>query len=243
MGESMILKRNLQRVCEHARHSRRVLAVGGTHAVLNAATHVIDFVPYTDGVDPVDPQNARHFAVDNWVSMDLCARPWPFPDKYFDFSFCSHFLEDVRDPVAVLRELSRVSRAGYIETPTRAREIFMTTRHPRLAGWLGHKIEIGFSHHRWYVESFHGQFRFLAKTAETTSSPDYVLTRRELGRDLTEEESGLGVFWSDRTEGQELLFQDSQEISYELRGFKQRILYHLKAADPPRAFLGRPSHA
>lgn len=217
--------------------------MGVADGVLNAATHVIDLGAHAEDVAPVDRHNTRRFRAEDWVSMDVCAGPWPFPDKYFDFSFCAHFLEDVRDPVAVLRELSRVSRGGYIETPARAREIFVATRHPRLATWLGRKIEVGFAHHRWYVECSHGQFRFLAKTAETISSPDYVLTRGELGRDLTGEESGLGVFWSDRIEGRELVFPNSREISYELRGFKQRILYHLRAAEAPSAFVGKPSHA
>lgn len=234
----MILQRNLRRVCDHAGRARRVLAVGAAHGLLNAATHVLDTGPYLQGGRSLDPQNARRSLPATRVEMDLCATPWPFPDRYFEFSFCSHVLEDVRDPVTVLREISRVSRAGYIETPSRAREMFVAGRHPRLAAWLGRKPVVGFPRHRWYVENVHGQFRFLAKTAETIASPEYVLTRGELGRELTEEESGLGVFWSDRIEGRELVFQDSREIGYELRAFKQRILYRLRSADMRAAFIG-----
>jgi SAM-dependent methyltransferase len=232
----MILQRNLRRVGERAGAARRVLAVGIGCGVLNAATHVISGGPYDAAVAAADPRNARRSIPATWSPADVCAGPWPYPDKYFDFSFCSHLLEDVRDPLAVLREISRVSRSGYIETPSRAREIFVAARFPRLAAWLGRKPDVGFPNHRWYVENVHGQFRFLAKTAETTASMDYVLTRRELGRDLTEEESGLGVFWSDRIEGRELVFSNSREISYELRGFKQRILYRLRSSDERFAF-------
>lgn len=46
----------------------------------------------------------------------------PFADDSFDYVFCSHLLEHVADPAAVLGELQRVARGGYIETPSRAAE-------------------------------------------------------------------------------------------------------------------------
>jgi len=234
----MILQRNFRRVCDQAGRSRRVLAVGAAHGLLHAATHVIDGGPCEAAAAPLDPHNPRRSIPATWTQADICGTPWPYPDKYFDFSFCSHVLEDVRDPLAVLREISRVSRGGYIETPSRVREIFVAASYPRLAAWIGRKPAAGFPNHRWYVENVQGQFRFLAKTAETVGSPDYVLTRRELGRDLTDEESGLGVFWSNRIEGRELVFSHPREIGYELRGFKQRILYRLRSSDLHLAHFG-----
>ncbi len=235
----MILNRNLRRVCDRAVNAGRVLAVGVADGILNAATHVIDPGPVR-AAKPLDPHNQPRFSEQSWTQTDLCSRLWPYPDNYFDFAVCSHLLEDVRDPLAVLREISRVSRAGYIETPSRACEIFVRTRYPHLTRWLGRKLDVGFAHHRWYVENIHGRFRFLAKTNATISSPDFVLTRGELGRDLTEEESGLGVFWSDRTEGEELTFANPRDLGFALRGFKQRILYHLKQADPGSPVFGNP---
>nr|WP_321404157.1 class I SAM-dependent methyltransferase [uncultured Desulfobacter sp.] len=41
----------------------------------------------------------------------------PFKDKTFDFVIASHVLEHSTDPEAFLRELMRVGKAGYIETP------------------------------------------------------------------------------------------------------------------------------
>lgn len=234
----MILQRNLRRVGDQAARAGRVLAVGASRGLLHAATHVIDSSSYDPTVPPLDPHNARRSIPATWTEADVCATPWPYPDKYFDFSFCSHVLEAVRDPLAVLREISRVARAGYIETPSRAREIFVAASYPRLSAWLGRRPAAGFPNHRWYVENVHGRFRFLAKTAETVASPDYVLTRREVGRDLTEDESRLGVFWSNRIEGHELVFSNPREISYELRGFKQRILYRLHSSDLQVARLG-----
>ena len=49
-----------------------------------------------------------------WAAAEML----PFKDKAFDYSIASHILEHVDDPASVLNELSRVSKAGYIETPS-----------------------------------------------------------------------------------------------------------------------------
>jgi SAM-dependent methyltransferase len=48
------------------------------------------------------------------------AADMPFADDAFDYVICSHVLEHVLDPAAVVAELSRVARAGYIEVPLAA---------------------------------------------------------------------------------------------------------------------------
>ena len=45
------------------------------------------------------------------------AMKMPFKDKAFDFVIASHILEHMKDPAHFLKELSRVAKAGYIETP------------------------------------------------------------------------------------------------------------------------------
>ena len=49
--------------------------------------------------------------------FDADAADMPFAEGVFDYSICSHVLEHVADPAAVIAELTRVSRAGYIEVP------------------------------------------------------------------------------------------------------------------------------
>ncbi len=49
------------------------------------------------------------------VLADACKMP--FKDKTFDFILAFHVLEHMHDPAAFLRELQRVGKAGYIETP------------------------------------------------------------------------------------------------------------------------------
>lgn len=49
--------------------------------------------------------------------FDADAAAMPFADGVFDFVVCSHVLEHVPDPAAVIAEMTRVGRAGYIEVP------------------------------------------------------------------------------------------------------------------------------
>ncbi len=48
----------------------------------------------------------------------------PFRDKAFDFVVASHVLEHIKTPEVMLKELMRVARAGYIETPNLLLERF-----------------------------------------------------------------------------------------------------------------------
>lgn len=47
----------------------------------------------------------------------------PFPDKCFDFVYCSHLLEHVDDPMRACAEIMRVGKRGYIETPTMGKDM------------------------------------------------------------------------------------------------------------------------
>ena len=52
--------------------------------------------------------------------FDADAAAMPFADGAFDYVICSHVLEHVPDPSAVIAELTRVASAGYIEVPEAA---------------------------------------------------------------------------------------------------------------------------
>lgn len=58
----------------------------------------------------------------------------PFRDQSIDFLVASHILEHVRDPARTVKELCRVARRGYIETP---------------AEFGGKLLDMPF--HRWFV--------------------------------------------------------------------------------------------
>ncbi len=202
----MILRSNLSRVRAIAASSARVLDVGGWYQPFNLATHVIDLGSFDSrhtgaALDPEDPER---FSAQTWAVQDVCVAPWPYPDKYFDFVFCSNLLEDVRDPLAVCRELVRVAKAGYVETPSRLREIYAKERFAALKFLVARVPEVGFCHHRWFVELEDNRLKFTAKTAALTERGDYYLTRSDVGRKLTAEESGLGLFWTDEFSAEEV---------------------------------------
>ena len=46
------------------------------------------------------------------VVYDLNHRPYPFADDWFDEIICRHVIEHVRDPLAVMSELHRITRPG-----------------------------------------------------------------------------------------------------------------------------------
>lgn len=134
----------------------KVLDVGGASSPFKRANYIIDIVPFEQiNTDQQRGSGTALFTKDTYVQHDICARtPWPFPDKFFDYSFCSHVLEDIRDPLWVCSEIMRVSKAGYIEIPSR---LFETTFNLEAKGLCGA------THHRWLIDLFEGKLRFTFK--------------------------------------------------------------------------------
>ncbi len=222
----MILRSNLPKLQKICRDLPRVLDVGGWHNPFHLATHVLDIMPYETRQthEALVPEDPERFTSDTWQILDACDGDWPWPDNYFDFAICSHILEDVRDPIIVARELTRVSQAGYVEVPSRAREIFVKDRFSRLKALFGYGANIGFYHHRWFCELSDDELLFFRKSLDVSQHPSRYITRGELGRKLTEAESGICLFWSDTFVAKEvidisddLLAQKKTEILAQLR--------------------------
>lgn len=139
-----------------------VLDVGGGIRPLSRANYVLDFLGYDQryAVQPwfSDRWPTPFYTKDTWIQRDFCSHePWPFADKQFDFVLCKGTLEDLRDPIWVCREMMRVGKAGYIETPTRVLESLPGIERSR---YCGH------SHHHWLVEAVEGGVRFTFKHAQ-----------------------------------------------------------------------------
>lgn len=92
----------------------KVLDLGSGNYPFPLATHLVDLFVENDfhrgGVKLVTDHRPLYAA--NIESL-------PFRDKEFDFVYCSHVLEHVDDPGKACREILRVGKRGYIETPTR----------------------------------------------------------------------------------------------------------------------------
>lgn len=176
-------------VLERIAPAARVLDVGGWARPFNRADYILDVEPYETrgyyGEPPWQGGEKEHFSKATWLQRDICNRtPWPFRDKFFDFSICSHTLEDVRDPLFVCSELMRVSKAGYIETPSRLAE--------SCVGWESEQFA-GLGHHRWLIDYQPGRLIFTQKY-HNIHDPTLHLPK-ELYRALSEEEKISAMFW------------------------------------------------
>lgn len=120
----------------------RVLEIGPGHAPFRRATHFVDYVQR--GNLPI-------------TICDVANDPLPFPDKSFDFIYCRHVLEDMFNPFPLVREMSRIGKAGYIETPSPIAELCCGVDG-------GAPPYRGYHHHRFIVWVQDGQqLRFVSK--------------------------------------------------------------------------------
>jgi len=93
-------------------------------------------------------------------TCDFSVDPLPYEDKEFDFIYCRHVLEDLYNPFLLMQEMSRVGKAGYMETPSPLVE---------MARGIDGKEGIppspwrGYHHHRYFVWNHEGVLNFLTK--------------------------------------------------------------------------------
>jgi SAM-dependent methyltransferase len=125
-------------------HTSLVLDVGSGDKPHWRADVLLDRFP--GGEHGGQRSGSSHVRVDRPL-FDADAADMPFADNAFDFVVCSHTLEHVVRPDAVIAELSRVAKAGYIEVPEAASA----------------KI-VDFPSHLWWVTMEDGVLVFTAKT-------------------------------------------------------------------------------
>lgn len=162
----------------------KILDVWGASAPYKRATHIIDYVPF-DAIqyNQVKWEGEVCFSKDTYVQWDICSRePFPYKDKEFDFTICSHVLEDIRDPIWVCSELIRISKAGYIEVPSRIYELTFGIEAKNLAGA---------SHHRWIVENIDSWLTFTFKNFYTHKKS---INNKNIP--LTDENKVIRFFWN-----------------------------------------------
>ena len=183
-----------------------VLDVGGWAAPLNRADWVLDVMPFeTRGAmlnEGFGPRPER-FSEQTWVQRDLCDRePYPFEDDFFDMVVCTFTLEDLRDPVGVCREMSRIGKAGYIEVPSLFDELMWMNPEPSGGPWVGH------AHHNWLCTLEEGELVFLPKFHSLHTNGRVRVPPRWAAR-LRVEERVLAHFWEGELPARERMAIDS----------------------------------
>jgi hypothetical protein len=222
-----------------------VLDVGGGLRPLSRANYVLDCLPWNPKAQ-LTPKFRELwptplYSPETWVQRDLCDHAdWPFSDKQFDFVFCSHTLEDVRDPVRVCEQIIRVGKRGYIEVPNRIVESLRGIERTRYCGY---------SHHHWLCDVTDSGIEFLYKHAQLhaysrfhltvgmgTSAggashrwteafdfaqPLFVSVNRWFRR-VNPKYFTVGLFWTDSFSFKEKLFIDKGDVEADLMAFKDK---------------------
>ena len=131
-----------------------VVDVGGAMCILPRADYVVDKIPFTQ-MEKYAPRNLQYpvrVKESHWITAGVCEPMTYFKDRQFDYSFCSQVVEDVRDPIALVREISRISKVGFISTVNWMYELSSFE-----GAWAG------YWHHRWLVGVRDGDLEFIAK--------------------------------------------------------------------------------
>lgn len=113
----------------------RILDVGCGTAPFPKATHLMDF-------------NNSQIPNKTVFKVDLDFEQFPYSDSYFNFTYCRHTLEDIQNPQHAFREITRVSKSGFIETPSPLVELLRGVDGPANA-----HLYRGYIHHRYIVWS------------------------------------------------------------------------------------------
>jgi hypothetical protein len=95
------------------------------------ATHLLDFnyYPETDKI---------------LIKFDLDFDKFQYDDNHFNYIYCRHTLEDLQNPQNAFAEIVRISKSGFIETPSPLVEVTKD-----IDGWLNNLN--GYIHHRYIV--------------------------------------------------------------------------------------------
>lgn len=113
-------------------------------------------IPFALATEFVDWQASPSLAGKTLHCLDINKELLPYEDKSVDFIYCRHTLEDIYNPFWVCQEMSRVGKAGYIETPSPVAECCrgVDAGSPNWRGYI---------HHRYLVWSDNDVLTFLPK--------------------------------------------------------------------------------
>lgn len=188
----------------------KVLDVGGAMKPLVYATYVLDHLPYErrsqHNTIPENWNGDVRYTKDSWIERDICKTPWPFRDKTFDIVWCTQTVEDVRDPISVIQEISRVGRQG-----------FLSTVHRSFESMLGDDDYAGYIHHRWLVEpvQYTDELKFLFKY------PLLHIRSNEFRPNMAESQF-IECWWTDEIRAYEQQLTSLLAIEQEFRDYAER---------------------
>ena len=147
--KTVLAEKKYQQINKYFDRPGKVLDIGSGHIPFPLATHLADVTleNHKYGRAGVPFKHVQGKPV-----FECNVEDTPFEDKQFDFAYCSHVLEHAKNPDKACNELMRIARRGYIETPTKAKDIFLNSA----------KV----SNHKMWVEAVNGLLIFTEYTSE-----------------------------------------------------------------------------
>jgi hypothetical protein len=112
----------------------------------------------------------------------------------FDFAICTHVLEDIRNPVTILKRMPLVAKEGFVAVPNKHWELHKQIecfKPDDQKGWHVKDNWIGFFHHRWILDVKDGVLWLFPKLAfvEHIEGMDWAI-----GRSACDE---MSFFWKE----------------------------------------------
>ena len=139
------IQKNLNYIESLIKDGAKVLEIGPGHSPFSKATYFCGWTMEEKGRLP------------NYKTADASTEKLPYKDKEFDFVYCRHVIEDLWNPVNALKEISRITKAGYIETPSALCEMSKDVDGGTNVPYRG------YNHHRYIVWNDKGTLNILPK--------------------------------------------------------------------------------
>jgi hypothetical protein len=147
------------------------------------------------------------------------SKEWRFPDKTFDFAYCGQTLEDIRDPIAVCKELSRIARRGYVKVPS----VWIECTFDVDVGPLTHRYP-GYEKHRWLVLVEEGEELLFVPKQAWLCLMEFVPRQQSLRYRTDQRIWTTAVHWEEDIRAWELAFSGQEQI-IPLRDYFERFDY------------------
>ncbi len=161
----------------------RVLEVGGGHNPHPRSNMVVDKFIDSNYHRKSDIKVLKHQQF-----MEADGENLPFKDNEFDYVICNQVLEHVENPEAFLKEQMRVSKRGYLETPSLIGEyLFPKKAHKWLILEIDNKLILMEKEKFWFQTELDLGFLFLTWLQKTSmayklltdTKPNFMTTRYE----------------------------------------------------------------
>ena len=107
-------------------------------------------------VDDTGQRGGNDLYLDQRPMIVASGEKLPFRDKSFDFIYCNHVIEHALDIGAMLDEMSRVAKAGYLECPNPALEKILDQ-----------------DQHNWYISEQRGKLLIIKKDVNNNVTTKY----------------------------------------------------------------------